>query len=455
MNSTNLASVDITNLPPILGGQSSAQLAPNGIYPWDGHLDEYSEYGGLNVHNSIPHVWETIDLGLGGERRDFFPISKYAHIDEHGELTIDWAGIDKVIDEVVIPMVNAGKTLVLTLFHWEYLREIDSGWENPKMVKYFTKYIEQLLKYVQGRTQRSLSEVFRHIILANEPLVFFGNTLIAGKFPPYNKKFVNAYKSSLVNLANACNILNNHILNTYPGVETAISNNIASYKITGSTGWQRMLEQRALQTYEWHDQDMFYWIMNLPDPVLRLHVLFIFIFGLITLPKQEPPVSAIALNFWQAWEMRALDLGRANHHHIPSEYGWDTNPLELLKVLLHLGKRYPRKEIIITEVGVHTQNNQDKALFIAQTLAAVSLAINAGVNVSVLTLWSILVDNLEFHEGISHGGVHSAGSTGDERIRLPVADDLATMLDERRVEVPVEWLSEAKAIVHKFQQQES
>lgn len=455
MDSTQSTEVDISNIPQVIGGQSSAQLSPAGIHPWDRYLAEHSEYGRANVHNSASHVQDMIDIGLDGERRDFFPISKYAHINEDEELEIDWDGINQVIDEVIIPMVNKGKTLVLTLFHWEYLREIEGGWEKPKMAKYFIKYVKQLLKHVQKRTQRDLSEVFRHIVLANEPLVFFGNTLIAGKFPPYNKKFINAYKRSLVNLANACNVLNNHILNTYPGVGTSISNNIASYEIANSAGWQRILEQRALHTYEWHDRDMFYWIMNLPDPILRLHVIFIFFFGLITLPRQEPPVSTIAINFWQAWQMRKLDLARANHHHIPSEYGWDTDPLKLLEVLLHLGARYPDKEIIITEVGVHTQDDEDKALFVSQVLVAVSLAIEAGVNISILSLWSILVDNLEFHVGPSHGGVYSAGESGNERTRLPVVDAVAEMLLTRKAKVPTNWFDRATAVVEEFLQQES
>lgn len=79
-----------------------------------------------------------------------------------------------------------------------------------------------------------------------------------------------------------------------------------------------------------------------------------------------------------------------------SDLGWEMRPGNLLHVLRRLGKR--RKPIFVMETGVADKHDQYRKTWLNETIRAVQIALDEGVNVQGYLHWSMF-DNFEWAYG--------------------------------------------------------
>jgi len=82
--------------------------------------------------------------------------------------------------------------VVLTLWHWTnpiWLSKI-GGWENKKVVDYFARYTELIVK--------EMGNLIDYWVTLNEPMVHISNGYVRGKFPPNKKIFLEQIKFSKI-----------------------------------------------------------------------------------------------------------------------------------------------------------------------------------------------------------------------------------------------------------------
>ncbi|MCG2697612.1 family 1 glycosylhydrolase, partial [Candidatus Parcubacteria bacterium] len=106
--------------------------------------------------------------------------------------------------------------VVLTLWHWTnpiWLAKI-GGWENKKVVDYFARYTELIVK--------EMGNLIDYWVTLNEPMVHISNGYVRGKFPP-NKKNIFRANKVFNNLAESHNKSYKIIHEKYPRAKVSIT----------------------------------------------------------------------------------------------------------------------------------------------------------------------------------------------------------------------------------------
>ncbi len=78
----------------------------------------------------------------------------------------------------------------------------------------------------------------------------------------------------------------------------------------------------------------------------------------------------------------------------------DMYPAGILTVLQQMHRRYPSKDIFITEMGFADGSDKRRPLWLLETIQYILKAKQAGIPVKSILLWS-LVDNLEWEQGMN------------------------------------------------------
>jgi beta-glucosidase len=127
-----------------------------------------------------------------------FDIAKSLNQNAH-RFSIEWSRIEPEegrfqIDEinhykdVIQALKNRGMRVLVTLMHFTLPLWVakKGGWSNKKTIKYFTRYIEQILPF--------FGEDVDFWITINEPIIYSLNAYLKGTFPPGTKNILSFLK---------------------------------------------------------------------------------------------------------------------------------------------------------------------------------------------------------------------------------------------------------------------
>jgi beta-glucosidase len=81
-----------------------------------------------------------------------------------------------------------------------------------------------------------------------------------------------------------------------------------------------------------------------------------------------------------------------------TQMGWEYQPEAAAATVRRIAERYPDKDIIVTEHGVATANDHDRAEFITRGLTALHQLLDDGIRLRGYVHWSLL-DNFEWAAG--------------------------------------------------------
>ena len=288
---------------------------------------------------------------------------------------------------------------VLTLWHWTnpiWLAEA-GGWENKKVVDYFARYTELIVK--------ELGDLVDYWVTLNEPLMHIGHGYLDGKFPP-NKKadligtikvfnnFVSAHKKNYKIIHNKCS-----------GAKVSIAMTTGYFEPAHK--WCP-LDRGLAKLGHYFRND---WYLN----------------------KIKNYFDYIGVNYYHHNRMTWYPPFKRNLNEKVNDRGWEIYPEGIYHVLKNY-KKY-NKPMIILENGTADQEDSHRADFIRDHLFYIYKAISEGVDVRGYFYWSLL-DNFEWAEGWwPKFGLHSVNRKTFERTARPSAKVYAEICKNNQLTV--------------------
>ena len=285
-------------------------------------------------------------------------------------------------------LISNDITPIITFHHfttpeWLYNK---GSWLNAKSDDYFNNYVAKLMQ--------KLPKEIVYFNTINEPGIFaFFGYFSTNKFPPgiaNETKFINASE----------NIMSAH--------KKALKT-IKQYNPNAKVGMTH-----ALQEWEDHDENKLkeYLKYHLEDKFLEASVDDDFI-GLQTYTIVRYPKSI----FLKIFNVILLKIGIVRKFILPriiqifagrngaitkqtrtTKMGYEYRPEAVLYNLKRLNKKFPDKEIFITENGIATDNDDERIEFVTTVLKDVHKFESDNANVIGYLYWSLL-DNFEWDLG--------------------------------------------------------
>lgn len=245
-----------------------------------------------------------------------------------------------------------------TLYHWTvpvWFAE-RGGFERSGNIKYFVRFAERVIdEYHQD---------IRFITSINEPDTVSSHGYITLDHPPQHRSFLRAF------------LVYRNLLRAHKLIYAYAHRKSRRLKVgfTKSYAWVRAGDERAITRLAvradlWLRDDMPLWYVR-----RRL--------------------DFIGLNYY--FSDRHMGVKIDNTNEKLNDLGWEMRPEDIKHVLIRLKKW--KKPILITESGVADRNDTHRKWWIAQSLAAVHVAMQAGVEVLGYMHWS-LFDNFEWAYG--------------------------------------------------------
>ncbi len=345
---------------------------PDGFL-WGASTSSYQVEGGINnndwaVSDRVPKAGAACDTY--NRYREDFGIAKYLHHNAH-RMSLEWARIEPqkgqfsedalrhYHDMLSFLKDNGFKTFV-TLHHFTNpaWTAREGSWNNPKMVKYYSAYVDKVAQ--------SLGHLVDFWITVNEPKMYAGLAYAQGIWPPFQKglwKPKRVYDRLLAAHNRAYSIIHSY----YPEAKVGFSQNIA-----WSEAEHPGLDRLAIRFSDW----LSYSALN------------------------KTKYDFIGLNHYMYYRVH-LAFSWRKYLHISrgeklTERGWAIHPDALYLVLMKL-KSY-KKPIYITENGIADHTDQYRAEYINDYLTATHRAIMNGADVRGYLHWSLL-DNFEWEDG--------------------------------------------------------
>ena len=300
-------------------------------------------------------------------------------------------------ERVLKALHERGLEPVVTLHHFTnplwYTRK--GGWLNKKTPFYFARFtqkcVERFGKYV------------RFWVTINEPLVYLYHGFFAGLWPPGIKSFTSSmkvFRNQLRAHVAAYQVIHNYYkkeLNL--PVWVSIAKHLSHFMPCNQNSWKDRLTVKLRS-----------WLFN--DLFLNAAVS-----GFFMLPGQLPEflkarntLDFIGVNYYTRDFIRfggsfvgekGMGVSCEKTHH-PTEtgelnmMGWEVYPEGLYHVLKKL-KRF-NLPVVITENGIATLDDNQRAHFIQNHLSEVGRAAKEGINIQGYFYWSLL-DNFEWAHG--------------------------------------------------------
>ncbi len=265
----------------------------------------------------------------------------------------------------------------------------DGGWENGRVVEYFTRYA----KVVAGE----LGGLIRFWNTINEPAVYSYISYVKGKWPPGSTSLRSA-AIVMTNMLRAHALAYHTIHETSrgPGCEVGLANLIRVFdplRPLHPSDWA-LAWMSAFIFNRWFldavDTGRLAWPIGIGQ---KVHLL-------------AGTQDFIGLNYYSRDMVRfnprlpqALfieNLARPGCE--ANSLGWEIYPEGLYRVLMRLG-RY-NKPIYITENGIPADDDSERLAYLRRHLAEVHRAISDGADVRGYLHWSLL-DNFEWAEGLT------------------------------------------------------
>jgi beta-glucosidase len=156
-------------------------------------------------------------------------------------------------------------------------------------------------------------------------------------------------------------------------------------------------------------------------------------FYFIEILLRKKALDYIGVNYYgrnladtRSWKIRHLLLDTCQDNHFPlrkNSLGWDIYPQGLYKLLMSL-KKY-NLEVLITENGICTQDDDLRWDYIREHLEELHRAIGQGVKLIGYIYWS-LIDNFEWDKGfVPRFGLVDVNYQNYQRTIKPSAKKLA------------------------------
>lgn len=268
----------------------------------------------------------------------------------------------------------------------------EGGWQHPKAVDRFGKYVERVLD--------CFGPLVKYWITFNEPLIYVYQGYAAGVWPPGQRSWPVVFQI-LKRLLHAHALAYKLIHNRMDGSVSMPLVGIAKHMIA-FTPCSHSLRDRFVT---WIRHNYFNGLIT--DAFLRGHLLSPLCLNDKHLPTPRY-LDFIGLNYymrdrvcWCGYTLHELfgELCSLKHSHGVRErnsLGWEVYPEGIYECLKQLSKY--RLPILVTENGISTEDDKQRWRFIRDHLFHVARAIKDDIPVIGYLYWSLL-DNFEWHEG--------------------------------------------------------
>lgn len=291
-----------------------------------------------------------------------------------------------------------GMGICLTLYHWVlplWFAE-KGGWENPKAVDYFTKFVRVAVE--------EFAEYPDLWITINEPSSPTVAGWIAGIFPPEKRnfpKYCEVARRFIIAHAKSYGIIHDMVKSAPDGgpVMVGIAQAYQDMEAFGTPGWAQAYEAVMSKIMEYISFKA--WDMCIETGKL------LFPYGLGENYKiLKDSHDFVGVNYYTRmsvkFEPSKPERGFVEPYAIPegmktSQMGWQNYPPGFYKVLNSVWERF-HKPIYITENGCADPGDDTRREYTLEHLAQIHRAIENGVDVRGYYHWSFM-DNFEWREG--------------------------------------------------------
>jgi len=299
-----------------------------------------------------------------------FSIAKSLHHNAH-RFSLEWSRIEpergefdtqaiKHYREVIQALRKRGIEPLVTLWHFtlpHWVQE-QGGFTNPRTAMDFARYAD--------RMAREFGSEVTYWCTMNEPELLASFSYWLGYWPPQKKSFFAGLSAYTSILPQAHIMAYRKIKRRNPDAQVGISKNMMWYYADG-----RIISPLAAKLWNWFGN---------------------FYFLDLTRGHQD----YIGINYYIKYQFRGWKWHISEQN--PSDMGWGLHP-EGLKVLIgKTARRFPKKPIIITEVGLADSQDESRAWYIKELLRNIHQAIADGANVQGFMYWALL-DNFEWDKG--------------------------------------------------------
>jgi beta-glucosidase len=298
------------------------------------------------------------------------------------------------------------------------------GWENPKVVEFFSRYTKVVAT--------EFGELVRHWVTINEPAVYAYNSYVEGIAPPGSKN-VRLAALVLTNMLRAHG-LSYHILHECARLQGCNVGFAKHIRIMDPLRPRNMLDRAAAKISDFLFNQWFLdavetgrlaWPIGMGQKVQLL----------------SDTQDFIGLNYYSR-EMVKFSLFEPQSLFIKNltcpgarvnDLGWEVYPEGFYRVLMRL-KKY-KKPIYITENGIPAADDSARCVYLKEHLVELHRAISDGADVRGYFHWS-LIDNFEWEEGLTpRFGLVQVDYNTQKRAPRPSALIYSRIAAENRVDL--------------------
>jgi beta-glucosidase len=320
--------------------------------------------------------------GLAADQYHLFPqdfqLAKSLGHNSH-RLSLEWSRIEPIegqfnqeaIDhyKLVLKSLKEKDLLVmLTLWHFtipQWLAAI-GGWENPKAIGYFERFVKRVVP--------EYKEYVSLWVTLNEPGVYAFQSYLMGIWPPQKKSKLSTIKV-YKNLAKAHKKAYQIIHSQVAHAKVGIANNVSTFEAFHKHAITEILTEWGLD----YINHLFYKLSGIKThDFLGLNYYF---------------NQYISLN--QNKRLPTLVDISTTHKEV-SDMGWEIFPEGIYSILMDFSDY--KLPIYITENGLASVNDDRRVRFLVSYLEEIYHAIETGADVRGYFHWS-LIDNFEWADG--------------------------------------------------------
>ena len=357
--------------------------------------------------------------------REDFKMAKSLHHNAY-RFSIEWSRVEPKesefnqeaighYQEMVRELGKNGLEPVVTLFHFTLPVWLvhEGGWSSDRSPQLFARFAQKMVETFGGEV--------RYWMTINEPLVYILKSYLMGEWPPGERSYEKSYRV-------ITHFLKGHVAAYDAMKEAAGSSNGPELQI----GVAQHVAMFSPCENSWRDR-ISVWLRNLIFNHLFVKALIqgrIFYPGIfkIKLTRQKT-IDFIGLNYY------TRDFVQNKGFGIPGVYGdactskhhkeagrknflsWEIYPEGLFQLVKDFS-RY-KLPILISENGICTEHDEERAHFIKDHLRELAKAIEGGAPVFGYLYWSLL-DNFEWAEGFDprFGLVEVNYATQERKVRM-------------------------------------
>ena len=313
--------------------------------------------------------------------------------------SIEWSRIEPTQgifndDEIKHYVVKAKKlisndiTPIITFHHFttpEWLYN-QGSWLNPNSDDYFNNYVDKLMQ--------ALPDEIVYFNTINEPGIFaFFGYFSTNKFPPgiaNESKFINASENIMSAHKKALKTIKQYNSNAKVGMTHALQE------------WEDDDDNKLKEYLKYHLEDKFL-EASVDDDFIGLQTYTIVRYPKSILLKLFSPLLLNIGLIRRFLLPRIIQIFAGRNGAITKEtrttkMGYEYRPDAVSYNLKRLNKKFPDKEIFITENGIATDNDEERIEFVTTVLKDVYKFESENSNVIGYLYWSLL-DNFEWDLG--------------------------------------------------------